>query len=166
MHLKVRPRLVISVAKCQNLGYYEREVIDGREDYLSEAGTAPGAWVGSLAATDGLTGPADREALAAAFAGQHPDGGTLTEHGTTVTGFDLTLSPSKSVSLLWALGSDTDAAEVEAALYAARDQVESYLEQTACAVRRGHAGASSEPGTGFFGAVFQHRTSRLGDPVH
>jgi hypothetical protein len=49
---------VLSIGKCQNLGYYEREVIDGREDYLSEAGTAPGAWVGSLAAADGLSGPA------------------------------------------------------------------------------------------------------------
>jgi conjugative relaxase-like TrwC/TraI family protein len=165
MHLTVKERPdVLSIGKCQNLGYYEREVIDGREDYLSEAGTAPGSWVGSLAAADGLTGPADREALAAAFAGQHPHGGRLTEHGTTVTGFDLTLSPSKSVSLLWALGSDRDAAAVEAALYAARDQVEVYLEQTACAVRRGHAGADTEAGRGFLGAVFRHRTSRLGDP--
>ncbi len=155
---------MLSIGKCQNLGYYEREVIDGREDYLSEAGTAPGAWVGTLAAADGLTGPAGREALAAAFAGHHPAGGRLTEHATTVTGFDLTLSPSKSVSLLWALGSEHDAAEVEAALYAARDQVEIYLEQTACAVRRGHAGERTEPGTGFLGAVFRHRTSRLGDP--
>lgn len=155
---------MLSIGKCQNLGYYEREVIDGREDYLSEAGTAPGAWVGALATADGLTGPAEREALAAAFAGQHPAGGRLTEHGTSVTGFDLTLSPSKSVSLLWALGSEADAAEVEAALYAARDQVETYLEQTACRVRRGHAGAEVEDGNGFFGAVFRHRTSRLGDP--
>jgi conjugative relaxase-like TrwC/TraI family protein len=155
---------MLSIGKCQNLGYYEREVIDGREDYLSEAGTAPGSWVGRLAAADGLTGPADREALAAAFAGHHPNGGQLTEHGTTTTGFDLTLSPSKSVSLLWALGSDRDAAQVEAALFAAREQVETYLEQSACAVRRGHAGATSEPGSGFIGAVFRHRTSRLGDP--
>jgi conjugative relaxase-like TrwC/TraI family protein len=155
---------VISVAKCQNLGYYEREVIDGREDYLSEAGTAPGWWTGSLAAADGLTGPAEREALAAAFAGHHPAGGRLTEHATTVTGFDLTLSPSKSVSLLWALGSPADAAAVEAALDEAHAQVERYLEQVACRVRRGHAGAEVADGRGFLGAVFRHRTSRLGDP--
>ena len=31
--------VVLTIAKCQDLGYYEREVIDGREDYLSEAGT-------------------------------------------------------------------------------------------------------------------------------
>lgn len=155
---------MISVAKCQNLGYYEREVIDGREDYLSEAGTAPGRWTGSLAAADGLTGPAEREALAAAFAGHHPAGGRLTEHPTSVTGFDLTLSPSKSVSLLWALGSPSDAVAVEAALDEAHGQVERYLEKVACQVRRGHAGGTVEPGRGFLGAVFRHRTSRLGDP--
>ena len=81
-----------------------------------------------------------------------------------MSGFDLTLSPSKSVSLIWALGSDTDARHVEEALYAARDEVERYLESEACFVRRGHAGAIVEPGKGFFGAVFMHRTSRLGDP--
>jgi conjugative relaxase-like TrwC/TraI family protein len=158
------PPVVLSIAKCRELGYYEREVIDGREDYLSEGGDALGVWAGSLAAAEGLTGPADREDLAAVFAGHHPGGARLTEHDRSVAGFDLTLSPSKSVSLLWALGSPTDAAGVEAALYAARDQVEQYLEATACTVRRGHAGATLEPGTGFVGAVFRHRTSRLGDP--
>jgi conjugative relaxase-like TrwC/TraI family protein len=155
---------VLSIGKIRTLSYYEREVIDGREDYLSEAGTSPGQWVGALAAQDGYTGPAERAALAAVFSGQHPGGGRLTTHRIAVTGFDLTLSPSKSVSLLWALGSADDAAAVEASLYAARAQVESYLSQHACLVRRGHAGAVTEPGAGFFGAVFRHRTSRLGDP--
>jgi conjugative relaxase-like TrwC/TraI family protein len=155
---------VLSIAKCQHLGYYEREVIDGREDYLSESGTSPGRWAGSLAAADGLTGPANREDLAAAFAGFHPNGSRVTASETAVTGFDLTLSPSKSVSLVWALGSHQDATEVEASLYAARDEVERYLEGRACFVRRGHAGVFVEPGVGFMGAVFLHRTSRLGDP--
>ena len=158
---------MLSIAKCRDLGYYEREVIDGREDYLSESGTSPGRWVGSLAAADGFAGPAEREALAAAFAGFHPTGASLTEHSRSVSGFDLTLSPSKSVSLVWALGSAEDARVVEASLYAARAEVERYLEGHACYVRRGHAGASVEPGGGFMGAVFLHRTSRLGDPgVH
>jgi len=88
----------------------------------------------------------------------------MTAHDLDVLGFDLTLSPSKSVSLIWALGTDDDARHVEEALYAARDEVERYLESTACFVRRGHAGAVVAPGKGFFGAVFMHRTSRLGDP--
>ena len=155
---------MLTIAKCRDLDYYEREVVEGREEYLSEGGKSPGRWVGSLAAADGLTGPADRDALMRAFDGVHPDGFTMTEHRLKVNGFDLTLSPSKSVSLIWALGSPDDARHVEEALYAARDEVERYLEQTACFVRRGHAGAVQEPGRGFFGAVFLHRTSRLGDP--
>jgi len=65
---------------------------------------------------------------------------------------------------VWALGSAHDARQVEEALFAARDEVERYLEDTACFVRRGHAGIVVEPGRGFMGAVFFHRTSRLGDP--
>ncbi len=155
---------MLTIAKCRDLDYYEREVIDGREDYLSEDGSSPGRWVGRLAAQDGLTGIADREALANAFDGVHPGGFKLTAHDTSVAGFDLTLSPSKSVSLVWALGSDEDARDVEQSLYAARGEVERYLEANACFVRRGHAGAFVEPGNGFMGAVFLHRTSRLGDP--
>ena len=155
---------MLTIAKCRDLDYYEREVIDGREEYLSEDGSSPGRWVGRLAERDGLTGVADRDALAKAFAGVHPDGFKLTAHDTSVAGFDLTLSPSKSVSLVWALGSDDDARQVEESLYAARAEVERYLEANACFVRRGHAGALVEPGSGFMGAVFLHRTSRLGDP--
>lgn len=155
---------MLSIAKCRDLDYYEREVVDGREDYLSESGSSPGRWVGTLASIDGFAGTADREALASAFGGDHPSGGAMTVHETGVAGFDLTLSPSKSVSLVWALGTDTDAREVEHALYAARDEVERYLEANACFVRRGHAGSQVEPGNGFMGAVFLHRTSRLGDP--
>ena len=155
---------MLTVSKCRDLDYYEREVIEGREEYLSEDGRSPGHWVGSLAAADGLTGFADREALARAFSGVHPDGFKMTERDLSVHGFDLTLSPSKSVSLIWALGSEADARHVEESLYAARAEVERYLESTACFVRRGFGGPTAEPGKGFLGAVFMHRTSRLGDP--
>ncbi len=155
---------MLTIAKCRDLDYYEREVIEGREEYLSEGGRASGRWVGSLATADGLSGVADRDQLTRAFTGVHPQGLRMTEHDRNVVGFDLTLSPSKSVSLIWALGSDADARHVEEALHAARDEVERYLESTACFVRRGHAGTVVEEGKGFLGAVFTHRTSRLGDP--
>lgn len=155
---------MLSIAKCRDLDYYEREVIDGREDYLSESGTSPGRWSGSLAVADGYTGVADRSDLAKAFSGIHPCGATMTAHPTRVPGFDLTLSPSKSVSLVWALSPPDDARQVEDALYAAHREVERYLEGHACFVRRGHAGAEVAPASGFMGATFLHRTSRLGDP--
>src|SRR5205085_9115021 len=104
---------MLSIGKCRDLDYYEREVIDGREDYLSESGSAPGRWVGRMAAADGLTGVADRDALAAAFGGAHPDESPMALHRRHVAGFDLTLSPSKSVSLVWALGTEHDARQVE-----------------------------------------------------
>jgi conjugative relaxase-like TrwC/TraI family protein len=158
---------MLSISKCRDLDYYEREVIDGREDYLSESGTSPGRWSGSLARADGLVGTARREDLAAVFEGRHPNGSPLSENPTRVPGFDLTLSPSKSVSLVWALGTDEDARQVVEALHAAQGEVERYLEATACQVRRGHTGERALAGAGFIGAVFLHRTSRLGDPgVH
>ena len=64
---------MLTIAKCRDLDYYEREVVEGREEYLSEGGKSPGRWVGSLAAADGLTGPADRGSLMRAFDGVHPD---------------------------------------------------------------------------------------------
>ena len=85
---------------------------------------APGRWSGSLAARDGLVGEARREDLAAAFEGRHPDGSPLSQNPTRVPGFDLTLSPSKSVSLVWALGTDDDARQVVEALHAAQGEVE------------------------------------------
>ena len=55
---------MLTIAKCRDLGYYEREVIEGREEYLSEGGRDIGRWVGSLAASDGRVGVADRDSLA------------------------------------------------------------------------------------------------------
>ena len=49
MHLLCKEAPVLTIAKCRDLDYYEREVIDGREDYLSEGGSSPGRWVGRLA---------------------------------------------------------------------------------------------------------------------
>ena len=48
MHLTVKERAaMLTIAKCRDLDYYEREVIDGREEYLSEGGSSPGRWVGT-----------------------------------------------------------------------------------------------------------------------
>ena len=57
---------MLTIAKCRDLDYYEREVIEGREEYLSEGGNAPGQWVGSLASADGYSGAFDSVFPAAA----------------------------------------------------------------------------------------------------
>jgi len=81
-----------------------------------------------------------------------------------VAGFDLTFSAPKSVSVVFGI---TDG-ELRGAVRGAHDRavVEAvrYLERSAAAVRRGHAGARVEPADGLVAAAFRHRTSRVGDP--
>ena len=78
--------------------------------------------------------------------------------------YDLTLSASKSVSLLWGLGDREVASTVEAAHDRAVEAAFAYLNENACVVRRGHGGTTRLDGGGLIAAVFRHRTSRELDP--
>jgi conjugative relaxase-like TrwC/TraI family protein len=156
---------VISIGKLRNADYYEREVVDGAEDYYVGSGEAPGRWVGTLAAELGLDGNVDGDQLRALFELRHPftDEALLSTRATK-PGFDVTISAPKSVSVLWALGDAETSATVVDSLWLAVDDTRRYLEANACSVRRGHAGVDVEDGAGFVGAAFLHRTSRLADP--
>jgi conjugative relaxase-like TrwC/TraI family protein len=81
-----------------------------------------------------------------------------------VTGFDLTFSAPKSVSVLWGLG-DT---EVSKAVRRAHDgavvEALGYLERHATMARRGANGVRRIGAGGLVAAGFRHRTSRAGDP--
>ena len=83
----------------------------------------------------------------------------------SVLAFDLTFSCPKSVSLLWALGSEP-VAEVVAAAH--RDAVEvalAFLEERAALARVQSGGVRHRVGSGGWAvAGFVHRTSREGDP--
>ena len=108
---------MISIGKLRSADYYEREVVDGAEDYYVRPGEAPGRWVGNLAAELGLEGTVDGDHLAALFELRHPHTGEpLLDTNATKPGFDLTISAPKSVSLLWALGDEDRAAQVEDSL--------------------------------------------------
>jgi len=79
-------------------------------------------------------------------------------------GFDLTLRPPKSVSVLWALGGPQVAAEVRAAHTAAVDEVVAYYERHG--IRSRAKGSGRRVVTdGMIAAAFDHRTSRAGDPL-
>jgi conjugative relaxase-like TrwC/TraI family protein len=156
---------VISIGKLRSAEYYEREVVDGAEDYYVRSGEAPGRWVGRLAGELGLEGTVEGDHLRALFDLRHPrTGERLLATNATKPGFDLTISAPKSVSLLWALGDADTAARVAESLWLAVEDTRRYMESNACDVRRGHAGAIVEQGDGFVGAAFLHRTSRLADP--
>jgi len=79
-------------------------------------------------------------------------------------GYDLTLRPPKSVSVLWSLAGPEVAKEVREAHADAVDQVVRYVERH---VIRGRSQKSSRrvPTDGVIAAAFDHRTSRAGDPL-
>lgn len=100
------------------------------------------------------------------------DAGELTDYltartrrgRTSVAGFDLTFSPVKSVSALWALSNPEIADQVAAAHDAAVRDVVGWLEDTAIYARRGHNGPRQVDVGGLLAVAFVHRDSRTGDP--
>jgi conjugative relaxase-like TrwC/TraI family protein len=82
----------------------------------------------------------------------------------TVAGFDLTFSPVKSVSTLWAVAEPAVAATIEQAHQAAVNDALSFIEQQALYTRTGPQGIRQVNVQGLVGAAFTHRDSRAGDP--
>ena len=79
--------------------------------------------------------------------------------------FDLTFSAPKSVSLLWALGSEPVAEVVAAAHREAVEAALGFLEERAAVARVQCGGVRRRVATeGWVVAGFVHRTSREGDP--
>jgi conjugative relaxase-like TrwC/TraI family protein len=82
----------------------------------------------------------------------------------TVAGFDLTFSPVKSVSTLWAVAEPAVAAVIERAHRAAVNDALSFIEQQALFTRTGSQGIRQVNVRGLVAAAFTHRDSRAGDP--
>ena len=83
---------------------------------------------------------------------------------TAVAGYDLTFSPVKSVSSLWALADLPVAAQVEEAHHAAVADALRFLEQHALFTRFGANGIRQVDVQGLVATAFTHRDSRAGDP--
>ena len=83
---------------------------------------------------------------------------------TTVAGFDLTFSPPKSVSTLWAVANRGVAARIETAHREAVMIALRFVEQSLLFTREGTNGARQVDVTGLVGAAFTHRDTRAGDP--
>jgi conjugative relaxase-like TrwC/TraI family protein len=82
----------------------------------------------------------------------------------TVAGFDLTFSPVKSVSTLWAVADPAVAVAIERAHQAAINDALSFIEQQALFTRTGPQGVRQVNVRGLVAAAFTHRDSRAGDP--
>ncbi len=83
---------------------------------------------------------------------------------TSVAGFDLTFTPPKSVSALWAVAGPELAAAIRAAHVAAVGAAMTSAERRAVFTRQGHEGARHVEVRGLLAAAFVHRDSRAGDP--
>ena len=172
---------MVGVTKIQrgNAGYWLAAVAEGGDDYYTKPGEAPGEWVGELADELGLSGQVDPAGYSAILEGRSPQDGRrlLTRPDTRfrerpdgtqkrvepVLGYDVRFSAPKSVSLLYAFGSESVRSRVVEVMNEAVRQGIAHLEHHACMVQRGKGGERLERGTGFAGMAFRHRMSRAGD---
>jgi len=83
---------------------------------------------------------------------------------TAVAGYDLTFTPVKSVSTLWAVADREVARQVEDAHHAAVEQTLKWLEQEVLFTRRGRGGVQQVKAMGLVAGLFTHRDSRSADP--
>lgn len=83
---------------------------------------------------------------------------------TTVAGYDLTFSPVKSVSALWAVADPHTARMIEHAHSFAVADALKFIEDHALYTRTGAGGVRQIQTTGLVAAAFTHRDSRAGDP--
>lgn len=172
--------------------YLTRDVATSRHDYYTGKGEAPGVWSGRGAALLELAGEVDADDMAALY-GRFVDPRTVggvrlpsgrMQHETVlgrkvsvrtradgsvsepIAAFDVTFSPSKSVSVLWATASDE---RVRNAVVAAHERAVAvgldYLEDFAGHTRAGVAGVRRVAGEGLIIAQFRHRTARSTSPT-
>jgi conjugative relaxase-like TrwC/TraI family protein len=83
---------------------------------------------------------------------------------TAVAGYDLTFSPVKSVSALWAIAPRQVAEQIEAAHHDAVADTLRWLETEVAFTRTGRAGVRQVETNGILAAAFTHRDARSGDP--
>ncbi len=152
--------------------YYEHLAGDyGPSDYYSResAGHFTGAGLAALGIEEGTA--TNVEMFKALAEGRHPlTGEALVQNAGEDhrSGWDVTLSPPKSVSTIWGLADADTRAAIESAHQAAVREAREYLENHAAYTRRGGGWQSEaerrEQIDGFVIANYQHGTSREADP--
>jgi conjugative relaxase-like TrwC/TraI family protein len=159
---------VLTVTALTDGEYLLSSVALGIDEYYAGVGEAPGVWSGAWSAELGIEGMVEADQLRALVDGCHPvTGGPLLLglRERSVKAFDLTFSAPKSVSLLWALGSEPVAHTVMTAHREAVEAALGFLEERAATARMQVDGVRRHVSThGWAVAGFVHRTSRDGDP--
>jgi conjugative relaxase-like TrwC/TraI family protein len=151
-----------------SVAYYVDQVSHDRHDYYAGHGETPGVWRGAFADHLGLSGHVAADDFRAVLEGIDPATGAplKARANRRVAAWDVTFSPPKSISALWALSPGAARREVREAQAAAVDAAIGYLTAHACVARLGRDGVDRQDGAqlGFLRAEFTHRCSREGDP--
>jgi conjugative relaxase-like TrwC/TraI family protein len=146
--------------------YYEQQVAQGLDDYVTGRGESPGRWLGRGAEDLGLRGTVEDGELSMLMQGRDPRSGRmLRDQPVRVAALDLTFSAPKSVSVLHAVADERISAELVGCHEQAVAAALAYLEETALHVtRRVGDHLTLHRGGGFVTAAFRHRMSRALDP--
>lgn len=137
------------------------------EDYYHAGGEPAGRWTGRGAALLGLRGTVETDDYMHILRGFHPNGreALCRQPGKNhQSGWDLTFSAPKSVSIAWARGEEKLQAAIQAAHHSAVIAALDHLEEHAAITRRGNNGKTREATAGLVIATFEHSTSRDLDP--
>src|SRR5215211_6513436 len=138
----------------------------------NQAAGLPGDWAVPMADRAQIRSEVAREFFTAEHGRQPEDArelaATIAKHSRprtqAVAGYDLTFSPVKSVSALWAVADQSTAAAIERAHRAAVGDALRFIEQHALYTRAGTNGVRQVEVRGLVAAAFTHRDSRAGDP--
>jgi Ti-type conjugative transfer relaxase TraA len=157
---------VLSIGALSGGGQGEYYISLGREDYYTEGGEPPGKWLGRGAVDLGLSGTVEADDFRNLLKGYSPDGRPLIQNAGEPDhqpGWDLTYSPPKSVSTLWALSDEGARHNIQRAHDLAVAKGIGYIEDEFSFTRRGKGGVEREQAK-LIVAAFQHGTSRAQDP--
>ncbi len=158
---------MLSISAMTGAGQGKYYLNLAREDYYLGGGEPPGRWLGKGAEILGLEGKVERESFRHLLLGRSPDGSRdLVQNAgkeNRQSGWDLTFSAPKSVSIMFAFAPDIERDVIRAAHAVAVAKAMAFLESDAAFTRRGTAGKEREK-VGLVVAAFEHATSRALDP--
>jgi conjugative relaxase-like TrwC/TraI family protein len=151
---------------------------EGLAAYYAASGTPPGRFLGAgLADLDGGRGVESGSVVSKEHLSRmlvelcdpvsgEPLGGApkASAGASAVAGFDLTISPSKSLSVAWALADEETKAVIYDCHLRAIEVVVGWAERNVFRSRSGKAGVVEEDVTGVVATAFTHWSSRADDP--
>jgi conjugative relaxase-like TrwC/TraI family protein len=151
---------MMSLAHMATYAYYVREKL---VDYYRRAGSTVMEWFGRGAAARGLVGPVQRQDFLNLADGVDQDGSKLVRNAKVkgrIPGVDAVFSADKTVSVTWALETDTYRRAIDRVLIAAARTALQFLEDNALFTRLGKGGAIIERAAGMFACTSLDYLSR------